>query len=273
MPYNFVSNVGTCVGKCDFKKISERNNLTILLYYPQVFIDMFAVALVVPLLFQYFKRSGVTSAGQREILSSVFSSSQIVGGLGLGALTDARILRRKTVLFMSFGGSAVAYALMVTGGFGFSAMVASRVIVGLVKQTMTITTSMLAKCTTERNRAKYMGRLESSATAAWIAGPSVGAMLYKYVDYKAPALVACFLFAVNTALAAVFLREIEQDYSPNTIEAKGKRKGKFSSFTENTSFLPFSPEPQVIAIWGVFMKTIMELSLIIAAIFNRIKKF
>jgi hypothetical protein len=45
-----------------------------------VFIDMFAVALVVPLLFQYYKRAGVTSATQRELLSSLFSGSQIVGG-------------------------------------------------------------------------------------------------------------------------------------------------------------------------------------------------
>jgi MFS family permease len=121
-----------------------------------VFIDMFAVSLVVPLLFQYYKNAGVTSANQRELLSSVFSSSQIVGGLVLGALADARLLRRKTILFLSFGGSSVAYALIVYGGF--RALIASRVLVGLVKQTMTVTTSMLTKCTTPDNRAKYMGR-------------------------------------------------------------------------------------------------------------------
>lgn len=121
-----------------------------------VFIDMFAVSLVVPLLFQYYINAGVTSANQRELLSSVFSSSQIVGGLILGGLTDAHLLRRKTILFLSFSGSAVAYALMVYGGF--HALIASRVLVGLVKQTMTVTTSMLTRCTTEENRAKYMGR-------------------------------------------------------------------------------------------------------------------
>jgi hypothetical protein len=142
-----------------------------------VFVDMFAVALVVPLLFQYYKHAGVTSATQRELLSSVFSASQIVGGVSLGALTDAKILRKKTVLFVSFGGSAVAYCMITYGGY--TALVLSRIIVGLVKQTMTITTSILTKCTTEDNRAKYMGRLESSATAAWILGPSSGALLYK----------------------------------------------------------------------------------------------
>jgi hypothetical protein len=121
-----------------------------------VFIDMFAVSLVVPLLFQYYKNAGVTSANQRELLSSVFSSSQIVGGLVLGAMTDAQLLKRKTILFLSFGGSSVAYALIVYGGF--HALIVSRVLVGLVKQTMTVTTSMLTKCTTPDNRAKYMGR-------------------------------------------------------------------------------------------------------------------
>ena len=142
-----------------------------------VFIDMFAVAQVVPLLFQYYKNAGVVSATQRELLSSVFSASQIIGGVLLGALTDAKILGKKTLLYLSFGGSALAY-LMITYG-GFTALILSRIIVGLVKQTMTVTTSMMTKCTTKENRTKHMGRLESSSTAAWILGPSTGGLLYK----------------------------------------------------------------------------------------------
>ena len=142
-----------------------------------VFIDMFAVALVVPLLFQYYKKAGVVSATQRELLSSVFSASQIIGGIMLGALTDAKVLQKKTLLFLSFGGSALAY-LMITYG-GFTALILSRIMVGLVKQTMTVTTSMLTKCTTKENRTKHMGRLDSSSTAAWILGPTTGAVLFK----------------------------------------------------------------------------------------------
>eukprot|EP00536_Pseudo-nitzschia_multiseries_P006505 jgi/Psemu1/296264/fgenesh1_pm.139_\ len=164
---------------------------------------MFAVAQVVPLLFQYYKKAGIVSATQRELLSSVFSASQIIGGVLLGALTDARVLRKKTLLFLSFGGSAVAYLLMTYGGF--TALILSRITVGLVKQTMTVTTSMLTKCTTPENRTKHMGRLESSSTAAWILGPSIGALLYKYVDHTAPALFAASLFLLNMVLAGIFL--------------------------------------------------------------------
>jgi predicted MFS family arabinose efflux permease len=189
-----------------------------------VFIDMLAVSLVVPLLFQYYRDAGITSANQRELLTSVFSFSQIIGGLVLGALTDAKILRRRTILFLSFGGSAVAYAMIVCGGFHL--LIFSRVLVGLVKQTMTVTTSMLTRCTTENNRAKHMGRLESSRTAAWIIGPSVGALLYKHVDHKAPAMLASLLFVFNMILAAVLLRDGDDmavmEPSDHTVSTKKK---------------------------------------------------
>ena len=66
-----------------------------------VVIDMFSVSLVVPLLHQYYRNAGIESAQQRELLSSLFSSSQIVGGLLLGALSDVGMLSRRKILFLS----------------------------------------------------------------------------------------------------------------------------------------------------------------------------
>jgi len=204
-----------------------------------VFIDMFAVSLVVPLLFQYYKNAGVTSANQRELLSSVFSSSQIVGGVVLGAMTDAQVLSRRTVLFVSFGGSALAYALVAFGGF--QSLVVSRILVGLVKQTMTVTTSILAQCTTDEDRTKYMGRLQSSATASWIVGPSAGAVLFKYVDYRAPALLACALFLFNIALAAIFLRGFEEEVLERQRESSSDTKKTKGNFWANLKSCFSSP--------------------------------
>lgn len=176
-----------------------------------VLVDMFAVSLVVPLLFQYYKTAGVTSAAQRELLSSVFSISQIVGGLLMGVLVDARMLKRKTVLFVSFAGSALSYALIVVGHM--SALLISRVLVGLVKQTMTVTTALLTHHSSTQTRAMHLGRLSAASTVAWIAGPTVGALLYKYVDPTAPAVVACGLFVLNLILAAVLLDDLDDDES------------------------------------------------------------
>lgn len=122
-----------------------------------VMVDMIGVALVVPLLHsQYFQLAGITSAVQREWLSSVFSASQIVGGLVIGALSDSQVISRHVILMISFMGSAFAYAMIMQGGL--AAIVISRVTVGLVKQTMTVTSAMVAHATHENERATHVGR-------------------------------------------------------------------------------------------------------------------
>jgi preprotein translocase subunit SecG len=213
-----------------------------------VMLDMFAVSLVVPLLIQYYKDAGVTSANQRELLSSLFSSSQIVGGLLLGALADAHVLSRRTVLFLSFGGSAVAYALIVYGNL--TALVISRILVGLVKQTMTVTTTLLAQYTTRQDRAQHMGRLQASTTIAWMMGPSVGALLYKNVHTKAPALVAVALFGVNMLLGFLILPTAQQEQvmekkhqkEATFVEKQQQRTRKFVSFAANLKACFTSPQ-------------------------------
>jgi hypothetical protein len=166
-------------------------------------LDMISVALVVPLLNQYFLDAGVTNASQRELLSSLFSCAQIIGGFVMGGLSDVGILSRKHGLYLSFLGSSVSYALIVYGGL--RGLLLGRIIVGLVKQTGTISTSMLSTYTTKDDRSIYMGRLTASTTLAFIVGPSLGGFLYKNVDKKAPALLASILFIFNCFLAALFL--------------------------------------------------------------------
>ena len=203
----------------------------ILLIHPTIslpllnMIDMFSVSLVVPLLFQYYKHAGVTNASHRELLSSVFSISQILGGLILGAMADVGVIQRRTILFLSFLGSALAYSLIIFGGL--HALIFSRVLVGLVKQTMTVTTTLMARYTTNETRAKHMGRLSASSTAAWIVGPSVGAVLYSQVDHRAPAFLACALFIVNTCLAALLLPAKNEPIAGNTVDVTSRRKTSF----------------------------------------------
>ncbi len=119
-------------------------------------LDMLSVALVVPLLGQYFQDAGVQSAGQRELLSSVYSLSQIVGGFVIGGLSDVGILSRKHCLYLSFLGSSLSYGLIVSANL--KGLIVSRIVVGLVKQTGTISTSMISTYTTKEDRAVYMGR-------------------------------------------------------------------------------------------------------------------
>lgn len=121
-----------------------------------VMLDMLSVSLVVPLLNQYFIDSGVTNASQRELLSSLYSSSQIVGGFLIGGLLDTGILSRKHCLYLSFLGSSLSYALIVYGGM--KGLIVSRIVVGLIKQTSTISTSMISTYSTQNDRSIHMGR-------------------------------------------------------------------------------------------------------------------
>ena len=69
-----------------------------------VFLDLFAVSLVVPLLPMKMKELGVQPA-VIGMVGSVYSLAQIVGGLLMGVLSD-RGLGRRNVLLISFGGAA-----------------------------------------------------------------------------------------------------------------------------------------------------------------------
>ena len=69
-----------------------------------VFMDLFAVSLVVPLLPMRMKELGVQPA-MIGMVGSVYSLAQIVGGLLMGILSD-RGLGRRNVLLISFAGAA-----------------------------------------------------------------------------------------------------------------------------------------------------------------------
>lgn len=196
------------------------------------FLDMFSVALVVPLLNQYFRDAGVESASLRELLNSVFSSSQIIGSLVIGALSDSGVLSRKYILYLSFLGSAVSYSLIVYSGI--QGLIISRVVVGAVKQTSTVSTSMISTYTSKDERSKHMGRLTACAAAAFMIGPAVGGYLYKHVDKKAPALIASLIFVLNFFIAAILLPNEKDILTAQAENSKEKNKSnKFKSFTKN----------------------------------------
>ena len=200
-------------------------------------IDMLSVSLVVPLLQQYYRNAGLHSAKQREMLSSLFSSSQIAGGLMIGALSDVGLLSRRNILFLSFLGSAVSYALIIVGGL--RSLIFSRVLVGLVKQTMTVSTGLMSQYTTEENRGTFLGRLSASTTVSWIVGPSLGALLYKHVGPVAPCAIASSLFLINSVLAAVLLPKDTSSMGSEVTKGASNHIGpgsgtkKYSSFVAN----------------------------------------
>ena len=115
------------------------------------FLDLFGVSLVVPLLPKIFKHLNGDPA-LWGVTASAYSVAQIAGSVILGSASDR--LGRRGMLIISMLGAAISYALV---GFAtsISMLIASRVIVGFVKQTQTISTALTADLTPSDKRVCY----------------------------------------------------------------------------------------------------------------------
>jgi len=143
------------------------------------------------------------SPSKLAFVSSIYSGSQLVGGLIIGRLGD-RGLGRKRTLLLSFAGAGVSYAL-VGLATSIEMLVLSRVLVGLVKQTMTCSTALITQSSSEATRSAALGRLSSATTLAFLFGQAAGGALSSRFGRRVPCFVASALFALNFALVLLLL--------------------------------------------------------------------
>lgn len=150
-----------CSRLCRFANVDTPHGRHLNIIVAAVFLDMLAVSFFVPLLPFYWRSLGV----RPELLgfvSSVYQLSQIVSGVIMGYVGD-HVLGRKGVLLLSFVGSAVSYSLAALS-FRSGAVwgvVLSRMIVGLVKQTMTISKAAITSMTAEDERISVLSHLRA----------------------------------------------------------------------------------------------------------------
>ncbi len=165
-----------------------------------VMLDFLAVATVVPLLPQYLARTGCCNE-QLAFISSAYSLAQLVGGVLLGWVSDG-IMTRKTILMTSLLGSAASYG-MVGLSTSRPLLILSRIVVGLVKQTMTMTTALITDLPLDRaRRTKHMSHLTAAVTVSWILGPALGGYLF-WLSPILPPLVAAVIFTVAALLCLI----------------------------------------------------------------------
>ena len=98
------------------------------------FIDAFGVAVVITLIPFFTKELGVDAFGF-GMITSLYGLCQIVGGCTIGYISKFNV-SRKTILLVSAFGSAISYALLLIRNNLYT-LVASRMIVGFIKQTTT----------------------------------------------------------------------------------------------------------------------------------------
>src|SRR3990167_11290070 len=106
----------------------------------------------------------------------------------------------------------------------------SRFIVGIVKQTVSIATSIVADLpsTNEENMAKRIGKLNSFMGMGFIIGPICGGMLSS-ISYELPTMISASLFVLCSVITIIFVPS-----PPPSPLSEQKKKNSFN-FKEFTS--------------------------------------
>jgi MFS family permease len=115
----------------------------------------------------------------------------------MGILSD--LYPKRNILILSFLGSVVAYGMVgITSNLYL--LFSSRIIVGIFKQTYTISSSMIsASCTSSIQRAELLSHLNAARSLGFIIGPSIGSVFYQF-NPSSPALLSSAIFVVNIVI-------------------------------------------------------------------------
>eukprot|EP01064_Diplonema_japonicum_P003206 TRINITY_DN1209_c1_g2_i1.p1 TRINITY_DN1209_c1_g2~~TRINITY_DN1209_c1_g2_i1.p1 ORF type:complete len:459 (+),score=63.63 TRINITY_DN1209_c1_g2_i1:35-1378(+) len=158
-----------------------------------VFLDILGIAMVVPLLPIIGREMGLSHTTY-GFVGSLYGIAQIFSGPVMGAISDVK--GRKSVFLLSLMGAFLAYAMLGYGATVQSIVLLSisRVIVGLVKQTMTIATAFVTDETTTETRTNSLATLFSITNIAFIIGAPVGGILStKSILYPVACSSVCYI--------------------------------------------------------------------------------
>lgn len=116
----------------------------------------------------------------------------------LGLVSDT-VSDRRWLLLLSFFGAALSYS-MVGVASGVRVLMLSRVVVGMVKQTMTQSKAMAGELASPSSRAAWLGAVGSAATAGWVSGSAATGTVRDFGGPAAPSAVAVAIYAVCAVL-------------------------------------------------------------------------
>ncbi|CUE66679.1 MFS transporter, putative [Bodo saltans] len=192
------------------------------LFYLSIFFDLFAVATVVPFLADHSRHLDVPPS-LMGVVQALYGLMQTLSTPVLGTLCDVYGPRR--ILLVSVGGTALSYcvlswALWKKSIFWF---VASRVLIGTVRQTMSVGSTFvsvgstfvvksarsgLRSSSSSQNKgsdvdavvAKGMGTFQAAASLGFVFGPAVGGVIGDRFGVVVGSLVAAGVDGVNLLL-------------------------------------------------------------------------
>ena len=185
-----------------------------------VFIDLFGLSLIIPLLPGYVKMFGAaeTTGG---LLFAAYAVMQMIGAPVLGRLSDQ--YGRRPILIFSIAGTAAGFILM---GLSTSYLPSlellffARIIAGISGGNLSVAQAYISDVTDAKNRAKGLGLIGATFGLGFIFGPATGGILADLVDVSFPSYVAAGLCVFNLLLVLFWLPE-----SLSSMERAARRLG------------------------------------------------
>ncbi|XP_070540246.1 major facilitator superfamily domain-containing protein 10-like [Ptychodera flava] len=157
------------------------------------------------------------------VISSLFSFLQFVASPVVGSASD--VYGRRPLMLLCMVGIAISYALWAVSR-NFTVFVIARIIGGISKGNVSLSTAIVTDASSVKNRGKGMALIGVAFSLGFLFGPSIGAYFAKIATfrqgefYTMPALFALSLALLDVVFLYVFLEE--------TLPA-GKRAPSFSS--------------------------------------------
>ena len=167
--------------------------------------DMLAVGLIVPLITPFTRELGA-SPSTIGLLSSVYGATQLVSSPVLGRLSDK--LSRRTILLWSLVGGACGYLVL---GFANAIwmVVLSRFVVGIFRQTLTVSKAWVADLGTREERGRNLSYFYSTVSLGFMVGPALGGRLaaHESMGFRFPFILASCIFVVIAVVVYATLPE------------------------------------------------------------------
>ena len=159
-----------------------------------VLVDVFGLALVIPILPLYVVEQFGGNALQATLLMTTYAACQFCSAPILGTLSDR--YGRKPVLLLSQMGTLTAWLLMASAGHLWVLYVA-RAIDGFTAGNLSTAQAYISDNTLPENRAKSFGLIGISFGLGFLGGPLITVMLAKY------AMSASFYVAAGLSFTSI----------------------------------------------------------------------
>ncbi len=165
------------------------------------FIDMIGFGMIIPLL-PFHPETVAAGALALGLLIGSFSLMQFIFSPLLGRLSDK--VGRRPVILLSIFSSAISFIVFALAN-SFTMLLLSRITAGMATESA-VAQAYISDITTEKERAKGMGKVGAAHGAGFIIGPTIGGLLSIY-GFSATGFVAAVLTLVNFLFAFFFLPE------------------------------------------------------------------